>query len=329
MLLIEKFKNICRSNPRTVLFAEANDQRIIQAARYLKDSQLAHPILIGGKFEVREIADDLNISTRGLEIINHNHQKDVQPFLEQLLHQGRFREYSRDELEIYLKDVLIYTLTRLYFNKADFAVAGNLSSMEKVARAALAAIGVCPKFKRASAYYLLFSTDQKKIYLFTDCSINVNPSAENLAEIAVKCAEKYIRIIGLVPRVAFLSFSTKGSANHQGIEKVTHAVEIAKKINPSLICDGEIQFDSAVDPFVAKKKGAYNSLNGKANVFIFPSLNSANIAQKIAEHIGGFISIGPMIQGLVKDVHHLPKSCTVENVINSVLLGSYLVLKNN
>ena len=196
MLLIEKFKDICRSNPQTVLFAEANDPRIIEAARYLKDNQLAHPILIGGTFEVREIAEHLNISTRGFEIINHKHQKDVQPFLEQLLHQGRFRESSRDELEIYLKDELIYTLTRLSFNKADFALAGNLSSMEKVARAALAAVGVCPKFKRASAYYLLFSKDQKRIFLFADCSINVNPSAEILAEIAVKSAEKYIRITG-------------------------------------------------------------------------------------------------------------------------------------
>jgi phosphotransacetylase len=275
------------------------------------------------------MASQMNISTKGLEIINHRHQNEVQPFTEQLAQKIQYKDYSRRDLELLLRDRLYYSSAMLEFGKVDFVLAGNLSTMEKVAKAALQMVGVCNKFNRVSSFYLLFSKDYKTIYAFADCSININPSAVTLSEIAIKTAEKFGMITDQVPRVALLSFSTKGSAHHKNIDKINDALNLITRANSTLICDGEVQFDTAVDISVAQKKGADKRLKGKANVFIFPSLDSANIAQKIAEHIGGLISIGPMIQGLAKSVHHLPKSCTTESVINSVLLASFLRIKNN
>lgn len=328
MLLIDKFKDVCRINPQTIIFAEANDHRIIMAARYLKDNNLAYPVLIGGGFEIREMASEINISSKGLDIINHRHQKENYPFIEQLKKRSQYREFSQDDLEILLNDSLYYSLIQLEFGKADFVLAGNTSTMRRIAKTAMDVVGICNKFLRTSSFYLLFSSDQKRVFTFADCSINVNPSAETMAEIAIKTSEKFSKSTNHVPRVAFLSFSTKGSAQPENIEKIKEAINIIREKVPSLICDGELQFDAAIDQTIAEKKGANNILNGKANVFIFPSLNSANIGQKIAEQIAGYTSIGPMIQGLRKTIHHLPKSCTVESIINSALYASFLKIEN-
>ena len=328
MQIFEKLIEICRNNPQTVLFAEANDPRIIKAARYLSDNQLAHPVLLGGGFEIREMADQINISSRGLEIINHKHYSEYNPFIEQLGKKQQYRDLNKEELQVLLNDALFYALTCLEFDKADFVLAGNMSTIRMFVKKALDVLEICDKYIRASAFYLLISRHDNNVFAFADCSINVNPSAEIMAEIAIKTSEKYNRITGLLPKVAFLSFSTKGSARPENINKILQAIEIVNKKAPSLQCDGELQFDAAINQAVAVKKGANNILNGKANVFIFPSLDSANIGQKIAEQIGGYLSVGPMIQGFKKSIHHLPKSCTVESVINSALLASFLNIKN-
>jgi phosphotransacetylase len=326
--MIDKIKDVCKKNPQTILFAEANDFRIIKAARYLKDNEFARPVFIGGGFEIREMAEEMDISSKGLQIINHRHQKEFYPFVEQLKKKIRYRDNSKKDLEILLNNELFYSLVRLDFGKADLVIAGNTSTMRIVAKMAIDVLGICDNYKRASSFYVLISPDYKNTFIFADCSININPSAATLAEIAIKTAEKYLMITDQVPRVAFLSFSTKGSAQPGNLDKIREAIKIVNKTKPSLICDGEIQFDAAMDQFVAEKKGAKNILNGKANVFIFPTLDSANIGQKIAEQIAGYLSIGPMIQGLKKNIHHLPKSCTVENIINSALLASFLKIKS-
>jgi len=158
-------------------------------------------------------------------------------------------------------------------------------------------------------------------------SINIEPSAKTLAEIAIKTAEVYKQITNTEPKVALLSFSTKGSAKHAKVERIINAVGIVKSLNPELLCDGELQFDAAFDPIVAQKKAPNGVLNSSANVFIFPTLNSANIAQKIVEQIAKFHLAGPMIQGLEHHLHGLPINCTAESIVNSVVLASYLKLK--
>jgi len=200
--------------------------------------------------------------------------------------------------------------------------------MANVAATALAHNSIAEGYARAASFYLMFAPDARTIYSFADCSLNVNPNPAQLAEIAINTAATFEGITGRQARVAFLSFSTHGSAKQDSAEKVQEAVAIAQKQAPHLQLDGALQFDAAIDTAVAQKKAPNGSLNGKANVFIFPSLNSANIGQKIAEHMGGFVSIGPILQGFTYPVHHLAKSCTVEGIINSVVLASYMKIKN-
>ena len=324
MQIVEKFKNACKGNPQRIIFAEANDERILKAADYLLKEGLAHPILCGGIYELRDMADKLGISSRKMEIVNPEHVKEFTPYVEQLSRKIENQNSSNLILEDLVKDSVIQSVLRVKFNHADIALSGNKSNMAKTARAAIQYSGVSQNIMKASSFYMLISPDQKETYFFADCSVNINPTARDISETAQLTAKNFRLITGLEPRVALLSFSTRGSAKHESIDKINEALKLLKKKDPNLICDGEIQFDAAVNSIVAEKKAPDSSLKGKANVFIFPSLNSGNIAQKIIEQIAGYFSIGPMFQGLNHDVHYLPKNYTFEGIINSALLASYI-----
>lgn len=320
MLIVEKFASACKKSPKKIIFSEAEDERIIQAADYLLKEGLAQPVLCGGVYELRDMADMLGISTKNMEIINSKHEKEFKPFVEQLS-KNKTYDYAIESL---VKDPLVQSILRVRFGLADIALSGNKSNMAKTARAAIQFAGVNQNIMKASSFYMLVSPDQNDTYFFADCSVNITPTARDLAETAILTAKHYNLITGIEPRVALLSFSTRGSAQHESINIIKSALDLVQKSDSNLICDGEIQFDAAVNSMIAEKKAPDSSLKGKANVFIFPSLNSGNIAQKIAEHIGGYFSIGPMFQGLNHEIHHLPKSYSTAGIINSVLLASYL-----
>jgi phosphotransacetylase len=327
MSYLEKLKVICRENPQRVIFAEANDEHVIKAARILTDQELAKPILFGGAYQVRDLATKINVRTRGLKIINPSHQRETEPYLNRISSQNSTKKLSRFEAGQIAKDPVIQSIFRLKSRHGDIAFAGNRSNTSKVLSAGLKWSGVHSGYNRMSSFYLLISKDNKDIFSFSDCSVNISPNAVQLAEIALKTATNFQRITGRQARVAFLSFSTKGSAIHKKVELVQQAVNIFRKKRSGIICDGELQFDAAVDQIVAQKKAPNGSLNGNANVFIFSSLNSANIGQKIAVQMGGYAAIGPMIQGLNDSLHILSKSSTTEEIINSVLLASVMKIK--
>ncbi|KAA3614798.1 MAG: phosphate acetyltransferase [Calditrichaeota bacterium] len=322
MTFLEKLKLSCKQNPQSVIFSEANDERIIQAARFIQDQGFAKPILIGGAFEVRDTASKINISTKGLKIINPNNEMEARPYKNHLIQQAAGKSLNRVEIDTIIREPITQSLMRLIGGNADIAFAGNRGNIAQVISNGLKWSGIHGNYKRVSSFYLMVSQDNKNIYAFSDCSINVAPNSNQLAEIALKTAETFFKTTGRQPRVAFLSFSTKGSAKHKKVDLVRDAVSLFNENNVGYVCDGELQFDAAVDQVIAKQKAPNGYLNGIANVFIFPSLDSANIAQKIASQIGGYTSIGPMVQGLNNSLHCLTRSCTVEEVINSVLLAS-------
>ncbi len=329
MICLEKLETICRNNPQIVIFAEAKDKSIIKAARVLSDQGLAKPILLGGAFELRDLAEKINVATKGLLIKNPNHEKETKPYLSKVIAQSRNKKLSKFEAGQIVKEPITQAIMRLICGNGHIAFAGNKSNISKVISAGLKWSGVKATYKRLSSYYLLISEDNQDIFALADCSINIAPDPAQLAEIAIKTAANFQIITGRQPRVAFLSFSTKGSANHEKVDIVREAVNIFSKNSSGIACDGELQFDAAVDKTIARKKAPNGSLNGNANVFIFPSLNSANIAQKIAVEIGAYRAIGPMFQGLENHLHSLPKSCAIEEIINSVLLASVIKLKTN
>ena len=329
MTYLEKLKMACGQNPQRVIFAEANNESVIKAARSLLDQELAEPILLGGAFEVRDLAAKINIATKGLKIVNPNHEREALPYINYFIRQEKNKNISSFEARNIIKEPINQAIMRLMNGHGDIAFAGNNSSTAKVVSAGLKWSGVIKNYNRVSSFYLLISPDNKDIYAFADCSVNISPSPVQLAEIALKTATNFQLITGRRPRLAFLSFSTKGSASHKNVEIIQTAVKIFVESNSGFVCDGELQFDAAVDQTIAKKKAPNGSLNGNANVFIFPSLNSANIAQKMAAQIGGYTAIGPMIQGLNDPIHCLQKNCTVEEIINSVLLASEMKMKTN
>lgn len=326
MNFFDRFRRECQLQPQRVIFAEGNDERILQAARFLKDNLIAEPVILGGNYEIRDLAEKCRVNTRGLTIVNSNNAVHAGPIIEKLY--AEKKGLTRTQIELELKNPQRFAIEKMRMGHADIVFAGNKSTMAKVGLSAIKYSGINKVYRRVSSFYMMYSEQLKKQFCFADCSMNINPDPWQLSEIAVKTAENFEKITGDRARVAFLSFSTKGSAADPKVDLIRNTLEIIHKEKPAMAADGELQFDAAIDPVVSAKKAPNGSLNGMANVFIFPSLNAANIGQKIAEQIGGFISVGPMLQGLNYPVHHLAKSCTADGIINSVLLASYMKIKN-
>ncbi len=215
-MLLENWKQTCRENPQTVVFAEANHDSVIRAARFLFDEGLANPVLLGGGFELRDLADKLKVNTRGLKIVNPNHAQETDGFLPHILKQNK--NLKRLEAANLIKDPVIQSIFRLKGGRADLAFAGNNSSVANVVSKGLKWSGVHNAFRRVSSFYVMISPDTKNVLAFADCSVNVFPNPRELAEIALKTALNYKLVTGRQPRIVFLSFSTKGSAAHKKLK---------------------------------------------------------------------------------------------------------------
>ena len=261
MNLPEVFREHCLKNPQRVIFSDGADERILQAARFLKDSSIAEPLILGGAYEIRDLADSLNISTRGLKIINPQNAGSYQPLLNMLLKENQKSQRIRLEQEI--KEPLPFAIQKQKINQADIVFSGNLGTMKKVSKAVLKFAGIKPGYKRLSSFYLMFVPVSNRPVAFADCSINVSPTDTQLAEIAIKTAENFEKITGRQARVALLSFSTKGSASHPRAELVKGTLQLIKQLKPNLLVDGELQFDAAIDEKVAQKKAPGGSLKLK------------------------------------------------------------------
>lgn len=321
--LFERLQAVCAEHPQRVIFAEGGQESVIRAARVLQDKHWALPELVGGPYEIRDMADNIRLPSRGLKISNPGNGALREALLKQIRYKLAYKDLDRATLENLLADPIVQSVVRVRNGTADMACAGNKSGIVPTVRIYLQHAGLKAGFTRAAAGYFLLGPDEEDIMAFADCSINVNPTAAQLAEIALHTAQCFQLLSGREARVAFLSFSTKGSARHEKAEKMARAVEMARKMDGQLICEGEIQLDAAIDKIVAQKKAPHSRLNGKANVFIFPSLNAANIAEKIVSHIAGYRSIGPVLQGFNAALHYTPGHLQTARIIDQVLLGAF------
>ena len=211
-------------------------------------------------------------------------------------------------------------------NYADGLIAGCVYSTSSVLRNAISVIGTARNCNSVSSFFLFTFPEKhlhrKKIIAYADCGVIPDPDANQLSDIAISTSENFRKLTGIIPRVAFLSFSTKGSAKSDALNKITEAVKLTKKRKPKLIADGELQFDAAFNKDVAGRKDPDGIIKGEANVFIFPDLNSGNIAYKITERIGGASATGPVLQGLSKPVMDLSRGCSAEDIFNMSLIIS-------
>lgn len=307
-----------KSKKKTIILPESFDKRVIEAQETILKKGLARIILIqtGKKLKVREHKD--------LDIIDIGFSKQFAPEYKKLI--SRKRETTIDEAEKALSDPLLFACMLLKNEFADAVVAGSVYSTASVLRSAIQTIGLAKGNKTVSSFFLFHfpkgSEHHGKVFAYGDCGVLPDPTAQQLADIAIQTSQNFKKLTGLTPRTALLSFSTKGSAANHSTEKILHALKLTHRREPGLVCDGELQFDTAFVPSVARRKDPKGALKGKANVFIFPDLNAGNIAYKITERIGGAIATGPIVQGLAKPVMDLSRGCSAADIVNMATIAS-------
>lgn len=310
--LIDKVKG----KGQSVVFPEATDERILTAASQLAASGILTPILIGEVKEITQRAEEVGVDIASCQIIDPKQYTNFDLMVETFVDRRKGKATKEQAEEILLNGNYFGTML-VYMNQADGLVSGAVHSTADTVRPALQIIKTKEGVKRTSGVFVMVRDDER--FVFADCAINISPEAEDLAEIASESA-KTAQLFDIDPRVAMLSFSTKGSAKSPETEKVTEALELAKEKDKSLVIDGEFQFDAAFVPSVAKKKAPGSVLQGDANVFVFPSLEAGNIGYKIAERLGGFEAVGPILQGLNKPVNDLSRGCNADDVFKLALI---------
>ena len=323
MDIIGGFKEKARGKNFSVVLPEGRDERIIQAARILTDEDIARPIVLGKPEQLEAATEKAGVTLDGIETINPKENDKLEDYVE--IYSGQREGISIDVARRIVSRPLFFGGMMVACGDADTAVGGIASATATLIQAGVLTVGLAPGIKTPSSYFLMvipdFLGEKDKAFIYADCAVNVDPTADQLADIALASAMSARRILGQEPRVALLSFSTKGSAAGASVNKVREALRISRQREPGLAIDGEFQADSAIVPRVAAKKVKDKSVvAGKANVIIFPDLNSGNIAYKLTQYMSGAQAIGPFLQGFAKPITDLSRGATRDDVVATVIL---------
>ncbi|MDU7151971.1 MAG: phosphate acetyltransferase [Peptoniphilus grossensis] len=316
MSLIENLRSKVRASKPEIVFPEGDDARILRAAIRLNEDGDIKPIVLGDKKELEALAEKEGVKLGDLEILDpaNYEAKDemVKAFVER--RKGKVNEEQAAEI---LKDHNYFGTMLIYMGKAKGLVSGAAHTTADTVRPALQIIKTKEGYKRCSGAFIMLRDEE--MYLMADCAINIDLDADGLAEVAVVSNET-ARQFGMDPKIAMLSFSTKGSASHERVTMVAEATKMAKEKNPDMAIDGELQFDAAFVESVAKKKAPGSEVAGHANVFVFPNIEAGNIGYKIAQRFGGFEAIGPILQGLNAPVNDLSRGCSEDEVYSLAII---------
>ena len=316
MSFFEELKAKLAGTDRYIVFPEGTDGRILTATSQLGAAGIITPILIGAKSKIKQRAEEVGVDVSACKIVDPNEFEAFDLMAETFV-ERRKGKVSKEEAQKILRDENYFGTMFVYMSQADGLVSGAAHSTADTVRPALQIIKTKEGIKKTSGVFIMVRGVEK--YVFADCAINISPDSQDLAEIAVESAVT-AELFDIDPRVAMLSFSTKGSAKSNETERVENALQLAKEKNPSLLIDGEFQFDAAFVPSIAEKKAPDSPLKGDANVFIFPSLEAGNIGYKIAQRLGDFDAIGPVLQGLNQPVNDLSRGCSSDDVYNLALI---------
>ncbi|MCI3028031.1 phosphate acetyltransferase [Desemzia sp. C1] len=318
MELFESLKSKVLGKNVRVVFPEGTEPRILGAVVRLQAENLVHPVLLGNVEEIKQSAKDNGFDVENIEIIDPSSYGEMEEMVEAFVERRKGKATEEQAREV-LKDENYFGTMLTHMGKVDALVSGAVHSTGDTVRPALQIIKTKPGVSRTSGAFIMMRGRGQEKYLFSDCAINVNPSAQELAEIAVESA-KTAEMFNIDPKVALLSFSTKGSAKAEEVTKVAEATRIAKELAPQYEIDGEMQFDAAFVKSVADQKAPGSNVAGEASVFVFPELQSGNIGYKIAQRFGNFEAIGPILQGLNKPISDLSRGCNEEDVYKTAII---------
>jgi len=320
--LLEDIKKKASERKKTIVLPESHDERVLRAAEILTSSNIVSVITLGNEEKVRKYAKELGVNLQGIRILDPAKSEKLSDFTNIFYNKRKHKGVTIEQAREIMQKDLFFGAMMVNEGMADSYVAGSIASTGDVLKACIQCVGMPEGGSIVSSFFIMIKDDIPRA--FGDCAVVPNPDAVQLADIATTTAANFQKITGENPKVAMLSFATKGSAKHELVNKVVEATKLAQEKRPDLMIDGEMQFDAAIVEKIGKKKAPESKVAGQANVLIFPDLQAGNIGYKIAERIGGAEAVGPVVQGLKKPLFDLSRGCSVNDIVNTSAISALM-----